>query len=58
MLSNGKIERKVLEHSGRRGKVVFPITVAEHFDLLKNIGFQSVELLWFSYMQAGFFAIK
>lgn len=58
MLSNGKTEHEVLAHEGRRGKEVFPITVAEHFDLLKNIGFQSVELLWFSYMQVGFFAIK
>lgn len=58
MISNGKTEQEVLDHTRRRGKVVLPITVAEHLDLLKNSGFQCVELLWFSYMQAGFLAIK
>lgn len=58
MISNGKTQQEVLEHAGRRGKAVFPITVTEHLELLKNSGFQCVELLWFSYMQAGFFAIK
>lgn len=58
MISNGKTEQEVGEHAERRGTAVFPITVAEHLDLLKNSGFQCAELLWFSYMQAGFFAIK
>lgn len=58
MISNGKTEQEVGEHAERRGKVVFPLTVDEHLNLLKNSGFQCVELLWFSYMQAGFFAIK
>lgn len=58
MLSNGKTEQEVREHQGRRGKEVFPITIAEHLDLLKNSGFKYVDLLWFSYMQAGFLAIK
>lgn len=58
MLSNGKTEQEILEHTGRRGKMVFPLTVAEHLELLKNSGFQCAEILWFSYMQAGFLAIK
>lgn len=58
MISNGKTKQEVREHAQRRGKVVFPITVAEHLDLLKNSGFQCAGLLWFSYMQAGFLAIK
>lgn len=58
MISNGKTEQEVEEHAERRGKVVLPIAVNEHLELLKNSGFQCVGLLWFSYMQAGFFAIK
>lgn len=58
MIFNGKTQQEVAKHIERRGKEVFPITVEEHFNLLKNSGFKHVELLWFSYMQAGFFAIK
>lgn len=58
MISNGKTQQEVAKHIERRGKEVFPITVEEHLNLLKSIGFKYVELLWFSYMQAGFFAVK
>lgn len=58
MRSNGKTQQEVKRHTERRGTEVFPITLADHFDLLKKTGFKCVELLWFSYMQAGFFAIK
>jgi tRNA (cmo5U34)-methyltransferase len=36
----------------------FPITVEEHLSLLKKMGFNAVELLWYSYMQAGFYCVK
>ncbi|MCR5590520.1 MAG: class I SAM-dependent methyltransferase [Lachnospiraceae bacterium] len=42
----------------RRGKEVFPITIEKHIELLKKCGFRSVDLLWSSYLQAGFWAIK
>ncbi len=42
----------------RRGTEVFPITVEAHLELLKKCGFGSVNLLWASYLQAGFWAIK
>ncbi len=42
----------------RRGTEVFPITVEEHLALLKKAGFTSVNMLWASYLQAGFWAIK
>ncbi len=42
----------------RRGTEVFPITIEEHIELLKKSGFSSVNLLWSSYLQAGFWAIK
>lgn len=58
MISNGKAKQEVLKHTDRRGKVVFPLTTAEHLKLLKLCGFSCVELLWLSYMQAGFLAVK
>jgi len=42
----------------RRGVEVFPITIEEHLKLLKECGFTSVNVLWQSYLQAGFWAIK
>ena len=56
--SNGKTEEEVQSHINRRGTEVFPITIEQHIDLLRKCGFQSVDILWASYMQAGFFAIK
>ena len=45
-------------HIERRGVEVFPITNAQHLELLKKCGFRSVNVLWTSYLQAGFWAIK
>ena len=42
----------------RRGTEVFPITIEEHIKLLRECGFRSVDLLWTSYLQAGFWAVK
>lgn len=58
MCSKGKNQQEIQSHMERRGTEFFPITIAEHLDLLKQSGFKCVELLWFSYIQAGFFAIK
>ena len=49
---------EVHRHIVRRGVEVFPITIAEHLDLLNKCGFRSVNVLWTSYLQAGFWAIK
>ena len=49
---------KVAHHMNRRGVEVFPITIEEHIKLLRECGFQSVDVLWTSYLQAGFWAIK
>jgi tRNA (cmo5U34)-methyltransferase len=54
----GKTEAEAQKHIDRFGVEYFPITVEEHLKLLKEFGFQSVELLWYSYMQAGFYCIK
>ena len=57
-LSCGRDPESVQEHLKRFDVEFLPITVAEHLEILKNTGFEVVEILWFSYMQAGFYAIK
>jgi len=54
----GRSAKTVEDHRSRFGKNYFPITIAEHLDLLKNIGFSYAEIFWLSHMQAGFYAIK
>ncbi len=57
-LSKGKDVVAVRNHMKRFDSEYFPITVEEHLKLLKACGFQTVELFWYSYMQAGFYCIK
>ena len=45
-------------HYGRLDTEFFPITITEHLTLLKKCGFNTAELIWTSYMQAGFIAVK
>ena len=49
-----EIERQLT----RRGTEVRPITLEQHLALLKSCGFRSCDVLWASYLQAGFFAIR
>lgn len=58
MLAHGRTEEQTEIHIKRRGTELFPITIEEHINLLKESGFKSVDMLWMSYMQAGFFAVK
>lgn len=55
---HGNSPEDVQMHIKRRGVEVFPITIEKHIELLKKSGFSSVNLLWSSYLQAGFWAIK
>jgi tRNA (cmo5U34)-methyltransferase len=48
----------VESHVQRFGAGYFPITVDEHLRLLTETGFCTVEMFWFSHMQAGFYGIK
>lgn len=57
-LRQGKDAAAVEKHISRFGVEYFPITIAEHLALLRDTGFTTVELLWASGMQAGFYAIK
>lgn len=56
--SKGKTDEEIKSHMARRGTEVLPITIEEHLCLLIECGFKSADILWTSYMQAGFFAIK
>ena len=56
--SSGRSEEEIKKHLERFDVEYFPITVEEHLKLLRETGFKTVELFWFSYMQAGFYCIK
>jgi tRNA (cmo5U34)-methyltransferase len=57
-LSHGRNEKEIQKHLERFDTEYFPITVEEHLELLRSTGFKTVELFWYSYMQAGFYCIK
>jgi tRNA (cmo5U34)-methyltransferase len=57
-LSQGKPEEEINKHLSRFGVELKPITIQKHIEILKNCGFKTVELFWYTYMQAGFYAIK
>ena len=55
---HGNSEEDVKMQMDRRGVETHPITIEQHMELLKKCGFTSVNILWASYLQAGFWAIK
>ncbi len=57
-LAAGRDPATVAQHLQRFGVNFFPITVEEHLRLLRAGGFRVVEMLWYSYLQAGFYACK
>ena len=57
-LSRGRDPETVENHLKRFDTMFFPITVEEHLSLLRKIGFNVVELLWYSCTQAGFYCVK
>ena len=58
LADHGNSAEDVQMHIDRRGIEVFPITIEEPIKLLRECGFRSVDLLWTSYLQAGFGAVK
>jgi tRNA (cmo5U34)-methyltransferase len=56
--NSGKTWDESNNHRKRFGTEYFPITIEEHIEMLNESGFETVELFWVSYMQAGFYAIK
>ena len=57
-VKNGKTLLDAENHIKRFNVEYFPITIEDHLALLRTCGFTVVEMLWYSYMQAGFYAIK
>jgi tRNA (cmo5U34)-methyltransferase len=57
-IAAGKSIAEAENHIQRFGVEYFPITVEQHLALLRGCGFRVVELLRYSYMQAGFYCIK
>jgi tRNA (cmo5U34)-methyltransferase len=57
-IEHGRTKEKAEEHAKRFNSEYFPITINEHISLLKETGFQTVELFWKSHIQAGLYAIK
>ncbi len=57
-ISKGRSNQTVEEHLKRFDIEYHPITIKEHLSLLKKTGFSTVELFWYSYMQAGFYCLK
>lgn len=57
-MDSGKSEEEAASHIARFDQNIFPITIEEHLQLLRKTGFTCAEVLWASYMQAGFYAIK
>lgn len=57
-LTQGRTEEEIEAHLKRFDTEYFPINVEEHLELLRKTGFKTVELFWYSYMQAGFYCIK
>lgn len=55
---HGKGREEAQRHISRYGTAYFPITVEAHLELMRTCGFCAAELLWMSYMQAGFLGIK
>lgn len=54
----GKSEEAANKHVSRMGTELVPITIHEHFELMQQAGFKTVELFWLSGMQAAFYAVK
>jgi tRNA (cmo5U34)-methyltransferase len=57
-LKQGRSASEIESHRNRFQVRYFPITIDNHLDLLRNTGFQTAEVFWLSYMQAGIFALK
>lgn len=57
-IRNGKDRIEAENHMKRYGADYFPITVRAHLELMRECGFQTAEMIWMSYMQAGFMGVK
>ena len=54
----GRDDETVKAHLAREGSQFFPIRVSQHLGLFAHLGFETVELVWRAYGQAGFLAVR
>lgn len=57
-LEQGKMKEEVEAHIARCGVNYFPLTINQHVNLLRTVGFKDIHVFWYSYMQMGIYAIK
>jgi len=57
-LQEGRNPDTVQKHLERFDVEYHPITLEEHLKILRKAGFPTVEILWYSCMQAGFYGVK
>ncbi len=57
-LEQGRSPAACDEHIGRYAKEYFPVSLTEQLQIMLDCGFKTAEILWVSYMQAGFLGIK
>ena len=55
---HGKTPAEAKAHNARCGVNYFPLTTSEHIALLKQTGFEHIQIFWYSYMQMGIYGIK
>lgn len=57
-MKQGREPEECEKHIERYGKEYFPISILENMELMRNCGFQVVEILWLSNMQVGLWGMK
>lgn len=57
-MNNGISQQESQRHMERYGSGYFPISISDQLQLISDGGFETVEVFWVSYLQAGFYAIK
>lgn len=57
-IKNGKSEKESEQHINRYGVEYYPISIYDHVDVMKQCGFEYVEVFWISYLQIGLLGIK
>lgn len=57
-MQKGKSENDVKNHLNRYNKDYFPITISDHYEILRDCNFRVIQIFWLSYMQVGIYAIK
>lgn len=57
-IAQGKSPLEAQNHITRYNTSYYPLSLSDHLNLLKTVGFKTTEILWLSYMQVGILSIK